>query len=269
MSQQLEELTKTVREWAVQSTDAHSPRWHDLLRDKEKHVLDFFRFAEKPVTEVVAEDVERWLAKLGQRLEKPTVLTWLSHLRSFLTFLVAQGVLPQSPSEGVTVKLDHLPRPNRVTPFDREAALKLEQHLWQKALMGDISAKRDYAIMLFFLLTDLGRRAILELRWSDVVFDPYFDRLEVRYLYHGDAQTKVIDDSRAKNALTDYLEASGRLETMQPQSPLWTRHDRAGAPGEPLRSQSFSDSLKRYCEEAGVPPAKLQTIRDTYKQALE
>jgi hypothetical protein len=39
---------------------------------------------------------------------------------------------------------------------------------------------------------------------------------------------------------------------LRSDGPLWTRHDRAGKPGEPLSSWSFVENLKRYAKEAGI-----------------
>ena len=55
----------------------------------------------------------------------------------------------------------------------------------------------------------------------------------------GELDTRIVRDPTIRAAMIDYLEASGRLEGMTEETPIWTRHDRAGKPGGPGRSWSF------------------------------
>ena len=80
----------------------------------------------------------------------------------------------------------------------------------------------------------------------------------------GEILTREIADFRVKNALLDYLDASGRLADMQPDSPIWTRHDRAGRPGAKLSSHAISKNFKRYSKLAGIDGFHLHQIRHTY-----
>lgn len=254
---------EVIRAWAVKTTDAKSPRWHDLLREKEKYITSFFEGVGKPATEVTAEDVQHWVAQLEQSFASRTVLMRLSHLRSFFAFLVQEALISQNPAGKVKYRVVQGQLASEAVKFNRAALSRLKALLQHKALTGDISAKRDYAILLFFLTTDIGRRAVLEMRWQDVEINIGGD-FRVQYLYHGNLRTHDFQDDDVRQALLDYLKASGRLDTMQPHASLWTRHDRAGSGGR-LSSQAFSGNLKAYCQEAGVPVVPLQTMRDVYR----
>ena len=71
-----------------------------------------------------------------------------------------------------------------------------------------------------------------------------------------------------KEALLNYLTASGRLHALRTDAPLWTRHDRAGKPGEALTSHSFVKNLKKYAEEAGVEGFHLHRTRHTFARIV-
>lgn len=80
----------------------------------------------------------------------------------------------------------------------------------------------------------------------------------------GDYQSRALVSRRFRAALLDYLRGSRRLHVLRDDGPLWTRHDRAGEPGEPLSSWSFVENLKRYAKEAGVGKFHLHRTRHTY-----
>jgi site-specific recombinase XerD len=71
-----------------------------------------------------------------------------------------------------------------------------------------------------------------------------------------------------QEALTDYLEASGRENVLGSDRPLWTRHDRAGGPGAPLSSRAFVENLKDYAKEAGLAHVHLHQTRHTYARIV-
>jgi integrase len=50
--------------------------------------------------------------------------------------------------------------------------------------------------------------------------------------------------------------------------PLWTRHDRAGAPGEPLTSRSYANNLKKYAVKAGMRRVNIHQTRHTYARII-
>jgi len=84
----------------------------------------------------------------------------------------------------------------------------------------------------------------------------------------GEIITREIASESVRDALLDYLDASGRLADMQPDSPLWTRHDRAGKPGKKLSSHAISKNFKRYAKDAGIEEFHLHQIRHTYARIV-
>ena len=84
----------------------------------------------------------------------------------------------------------------------------------------------------------------------------------------GDYVAREVADPTVRDALVDYLTASGRLDRMKAESPLWTRHDRAGKPGSPLTSHAFVKNLKRYAQQAGIDDIHLHQTRHTYARIV-
>lgn len=68
----------------------------------------------------------------------------------------------------------------------------------------------------------------------------------------------------AMGALVEYLTSSDRMNVLQSNRPLWTRHDRAGRAGATLSSHSFVKNLKAYAEEAGIKHIHLHQTRHTF-----
>ena len=81
----------------------------------------------------------------------------------------------------------------------------------------------------------------------------------------GELDTRIVRDPTIRAAMIDYLEASGRLEGMTEETPIWTRHDRAGQPGGPLSSHAFVKNLKRYAQDAGIGALHLHQLRHTLR----
>jgi site-specific recombinase XerD len=71
-------------------------------------------------------------------------------------------------------------------------------------------------------------------------------------------------DAEAVSALIEYLRASDRMNVLQSNRPLWTRHDRAGCAGAPLSSHSFLKNLKVYVDETGIKQIHLHQTRHTF-----
>ena len=84
----------------------------------------------------------------------------------------------------------------------------------------------------------------------------------------GDYLGREVSDPSVRDALLDYLGASGRLDALKTNSPIWTRHDYAGRPGAALSSHSFVENLKRYARAAGVGEVHLHQTRHTYARMV-
>lgn len=129
------------------------------------------------------------------------------------------------------------------------------------------TAKRDFAMLLLYLATGMRRSEVIGLRGRDLSFED--DEIIIRCrVKGGDNQNRALDSRRFRAALLDYLRGSRRLHVLRDDGPLWTRHDRAGEPGEPLSSWSFVENLKRYAEEAVIGNFHLHRPRHTYARIV-
>src|SRR5205085_2712610 len=114
-----------------------------------------------------------------------------------------------------------------------------------KAETGDMVGKRDYALLLFYLITGMRRQEVIGLRGSNLKLEE--EALVITgQVKGGDYVGREVREPSLREALLEYLTACGRLAVLKTDGPLWTRHDRAGKPGAALSSHSFVKNLKRY-----------------------
>ncbi|MCZ7546768.1 MAG: site-specific integrase [Anaerolineae bacterium] len=173
----------------------------------------------------------------------------------------------------ITSNPTRIARPEAPAPYQNKRAQALADEEIQALLtiirqhaIDNLHAKRDYALFLLYILTGMRRAEVIGLRWGDVkVGDVMKIRAQVK---GGDFVEREVANAQAQTALLHYLSASGRLEHMRPETPLWTRHDRAGRPGPPLTARAFVENLKRYALEAGIPHIHLHQTRHTFARMV-
>lgn len=253
--------------WADATTDASSRRRADLLRDKRRAVVDFFEFVGKPPNQVASMDVKAWQADLEERgLVPSTIYGMVSRVSSFYNW--ARGD-PELAKQLKSNPVD-LARPKAPKPYQSESTKSISDDelgallavVRENAESGNIVGKRDYALLLHYVLTGRRRAEVIGLRWGDVKTN---DAMLVRYRVKGGRlENRIVEAPIVKEAMLDYLEASGRLETMTDETPIWTRHDRAGRSGGPLTSHAFAKNIKRYARQAGIGDIHLHQIRHTF-----
>lgn len=259
--------------WADARTDAGSARRHDLLRDKCHVVNDFFDFTGKHPVHVTFLDVKAWQVKLESQEPAPapaTIYASISRVSSFYTWLMLDPDLARA----IRTNPVDLARPKAPKAYQNESVQALDDEEMQalvrvvkdKADTGNIVGKRDLALLLFHLLTGLRRREVAQLRWGDVKINGTITlTCEVK---GGDYESREVAEPAVRDALVDYLEASGRLDGMTEDSPLWTRHDRAGKPGGPLTSHAFAKNLKGYARQAGIGNVHVHQLRHTFARIV-
>jgi integrase len=127
--------------------------------------------------------------------------------------------------------------------------------------------KRDYALLLMFITTGMRRQEVIGLRGSDLELrnDDLVVRCRVK---GGDYVGRAVNEPLVREALFDYLETCGRMNAFGSDRPLWTRHDRAGRPGAPLSSHSFSKNLKGYARAAGIEKIHIHQTRHTFARII-
>ncbi|HKQ06958.1 MAG TPA: tyrosine-type recombinase/integrase [Blastocatellia bacterium] len=267
-----EALRSIVALWADSSTVLKSPRRDDLRRDKRRAVEAFFAFAGKRPAEVEPQDVLAWQSHLRQqKLSANSIYTRVSFLSSFFGWAIKNA----PPGQAVAANPVQYARPKRPKPYQTEATKALDDEqvralvrvVTAKAEGGNIIAKRDLALLLWYLLTGMRRAEVIGLRGKDIELKE--DSLVVTGRVKGGTYVgREVADPDLRAALIDYLTASHRLHALRSDAPLWTRHDLAGKPGEALTSHSFVRNLKRYAEAAGLRHIHLHQTRHTYARIV-
>lgn len=264
-------LQGAVSLWAS-ATTGESERRQDLLRDKQRIVISFFRYADKLPGEVEPADVQQWLKELEGKGAKPgTSYQHACLLSSFYSWALKDAEVGQH----IRRNPARLARPRAPKPYQTESVKSLSDGevgalvaaVRKRAQAGGIVGKRDYALLLLYLATGLRRREAISLRGKDVhVVD---ETLVLEYRAKGgDYRSREVRETQVKEALLDYLSAAGRLHALKLDAPLWTRHDRAGKPGEALSSHCFVKNLKKYAKEAGVEGFHLHRTRHTFARIV-
>jgi integrase len=263
-------LKGAVSLWAS-STTGESERRQDLLRDKQRIVLSFFRHVEKLPGEVEPTDVQGWLRDLeGKGISAGTSYQHACLLSSFYSWAL------KDPEVGQHVRRNpaRLARPRAPKPYQTESVKGLSDEevgalvraVRRRAQGGDIVGKRDYALLLLYLATGLRRQEAISLRGKDVHLG---ETLMLEYRAKGgDYRSREVREPQVKEALMDYLSSAKRLHALKSDAPLWTRHDRAGKPGETLTSHCFVKNLKKYAKEAGVEGFHLHRTRHTFARIV-
>jgi integrase/recombinase XerD len=263
-------LRSAVSLWAS-ATTSESKRRADLLRDKQRIVLSFFRHTEKLPSEVESGDVQEWLRDLeGKGISAGTCYQHACLLSSFYSWAM------KDPEVGRHVHRNpaRLARPKAPKPYQTESVKALSDEevgalasaVRRRAQTGDVIGKRDYALLLLYLATGLRRQEAIGLRGKDVHLG---GTLVLEYRAKGgDYRGREVREPQVGEALVDYLTASGRIHALKTDAPLWTRHDRAGKPGEALTSHCFVKNLKKYAKEAGVEGFHLHRTRHTFARIV-
>lgn len=216
---------RAIESWAETSTGP-GPRFTDLVRDKGRAVVDFFHYTGKTPSDLVtAIDVQAWLEDLRNKGQSPgTIYGKASRLSAFYKWAIDQGFIKHyNPVDAV--------RPKAPKPYSSESTQALTDSD-VKALLGvvrkrakiDAIGKRDYAMLIFYLLTGMRRSEVCRLRWGDLTLADRAITIRVR-VKGGDRVNIELKDRTAREALLDYLRASGRLDTISDNDPLWVAFD--------------------------------------------
>jgi integrase len=263
-------LRRTISLWASATTN-ESGRRHDLLRDKQRIVLSFFQHTKKLPSEVAPSDVQGWLSDLeGKGAKHGTTYQHACLLSSFYSWAIRDPEIGQHIGSNPA----RLARPKAPKPYQTESVKAMTDEevqslvgaMRRRAVKGDLVGKRDYALLLMYLATGLRRSEVISLRGKDVHLD---ETLILAYRAKGgDYKSREVREPQVKEALLDYLSSAGRLHALKTDAPLWTRHDRAGQPGEALTSHCFVKNLKKYAHEAGVKDFHLHRTRHTFARIV-
>lgn len=269
-------LINALRLWSEAVTAPSTERRDELLGYKRKAVESFFSFAGKPPAGVSPLDVERWRKHLerarpeGQGLSPSTVYVRVCFLSSFFEWAMRDPALrayiTSNPARLALPKAPKAYQTESVKAWTDEQLQAIVEAVRAKAAAGEIVGKRDYALLLFYLVTGMRRQEVIGLRGGDIKIDEFITL--TGKVKGGDYVGREVRDPLLKEALTDYLESCGRSGVLKTDGPLWTRHDRAGRPGAALSSHAFVKNLKRYAREAGVGDVHLHQTRHSFARIV-
>lgn len=270
-----------ARLWAESTTDRTLARRDNLIHDKASAINSFFAFCRKRPADVDTADVKGWQEGLeGRGLKPSTVYTRTCFLSSFYRWAIENS----PPGEQPIVNPVAHARPKKPKPYRTERTKSLLDDelralitfLREKAAgPANVVAKRDYALLQWYVKTGRRRNEVISLRGSDVQVRELYgegareDVMIVRYRIKGGRYLICeLRDPIVRRALFDYLEAGGRQDVLRTERPLWTRHDRAGRPGAPLTSHAFVKNLKGYAKEAGLAHIHNHMTRHTFARII-
>ncbi|MET0647804.1 MAG: tyrosine-type recombinase/integrase [Pyrinomonadaceae bacterium] len=274
-------IRSIARLWAESTTDRSLARRSDLIHDKARAINLFFAFCRKRPADVDSADVKEWQEGLeGQGLKPSTVYTRICFLSSFYRWAIENS----PPGEQPVVNPVAHARPKKPKPYRTERTKSLLDDelralitfLREKAAEHtNIVAKRDYALLQWYIKTGRRRNEVIALRGTDVQVRAVTkdgvseEILIVRYRIKGGRFLMCeLRDPVVRSALLNYLEVGNRQEVLQTERPLWTRHDRAGRPGAPLTSHAFVKNLKRYAKDAGLDHIHNHMTRHTFARMV-
>jgi integrase len=154
-----------------------------------------------------------------------------------------------------------------VKSFTDEELIALVEHMRELSAGEDnLIAKRDYALLRFYIATGWRREEVISLRGKDIHVT---DKLIVSgRAKGGHYRAKEVRDPGVKEALLDYLMASNRLHALKTDAPLWTRHDNRKLAGGQLSSHAFARNLKLYAKAAGLGDVHLHQTRHTFARMV-
>jgi len=257
---------------------------------------DFLAFVRKPWPDISGEDFIGWVQDLRTRdmdsavkkglvrahrrkknqagLSPATVRLYHYAISSFYNFVLTRYAVKVDGRDkriydGINPAM--VVKPRRYSPYDKAAYLTTAdaKHLLstirQIANTGDVQAKRDYAMFLFMVATGRRNTEVRMMQWQDI--QPLGNTIFYQWEGKGSVGRNEMPP-QAWEAITDYLRAAGRADSMRPDSYIFTTtgdHElRFGLvkpeqydPEHPLSMRSLDRLMKKYAELAGLPADQL------------
>ena len=205
---------------------------------------------------VKQQEVENFLNLPGRDNRPPSPYTYnnrLAILSSFYSYAARYDIA----SGTGTRKLFHATSPTHglsarsTKPADRTLTQEEVTRFVSVIPRDTVAGLRDRAMVLFYLWT--GRRCaeIVRLRWRDLECRGGQWYYSFRGKGHRDTDDKDWLHPDAKEALDEYLEVSGRIDTIQADDALFTAIKWRSQP-LPMNPGSINDIFKPYWEAAGL-----------------
>ena len=140
---------------------------------KQQAIASFFSIIKKRPGEVEPTDVKRWQHEMERKpLARSTIYNRISFLSSFYLLAMRDPQCVQSIGSDPAIRAR--PKSPRAYQTDATKALSdkelsaLIEVVGSKAASGDIVGKRDYALLLFYVMTGMRRSEVIHLRGKDL-----------------------------------------------------------------------------------------------------
>lgn len=162
-------IRNAVTLWAEQNTRAETLDRKAKLRDKALAVTSFFEFVGKHPGEVKPEDVSGWRQRMeGKGLKPATVYARVSRVSAFYRRLMSDPQLSRFIRSNPAAQA----RPRHPRPYQSKSTKALSDEEMNSLLetvrrlaeSGSVVGKRNYALLLFYFLTELRRSEVMGLR---------------------------------------------------------------------------------------------------------
>ena len=269
------DINSVVESWLTRTTNSSLKRSGDIRNDKSKAVFDFFDYCGKSAEQVLPNDVEEWRWNLKtQKLADGTIYNRISALAQFFEYLRKEvGMMKFIPINPAKVSLPKAGKPfqsESVKALSREELGRLLEVVGRHAQGKQPVHLRDYAILQFYVATGRRRAEIIGLRGDSIEIKDgrFFIKAKVK---GGFFLNFELDDETTKNALFDYLEATGRNEIFGTDEPLWRRHDKGAASSNKkkgLTSHGLARRMGIYAVEAGIKHFHIHRLRHTFAKIV-
>jgi integrase/recombinase XerD len=255
----LAELEKEAEGWLLSGEiSQHSPATRALRRLVVKHLVWFLR--REGCSAVGVSELRAFFAylsrkpepggrfgnpRLTQSLKPRSVKDYHGALRTLFRWLVAEGLLSESPMERIPPPID---RPDQVQPFTDAQVDGL-----LSAARQSRQSRRDEAILLFLLDTGCRASELCALRFRDLEMTVRKVTVEGK---GGKARALYFGPTTAR-ALFTYLRLNGR----DPDDPLFQSER-----GEALTRNGLLQLIRRVGKVAGITAARCSphTFRHTF-----
>jgi integrase len=276
-------FSRWLKTKAPNTQRAYQRAWDDLLAFTHKHPAH-----------LLTADLQAWVDDLGTRSLDPAVLNglqrkgsrgdetarglspatiaqWISAVSSFYRYVTQQHLIPTA--DGGERPL-HSHNPARALTRPQPAAYHQATYLDAGQLRRLLNAiprhtvagRRDYALLLGYILTGRRNSEWRTLRWGDL----RARGTTIYYTWQGKhtAQARHELPPPVWDALRDYLQAAGRLDRMRPGDYLFTplTDNAARLPNidpstwdrrRPISANTANGLLKTYARRAGLDPHRL------------
>ncbi len=136
---------------------------------------------------------------------------------------------------------------------------------WASFDRSTVKGKRDFAIFWFYFLSCRRRTELQRLIWGDIeratIIEKGVPRHAWTYKFYGKGQSQMEDRAELPDsvmeAIVDYLQASGRYESMKPTSPIFAalkpgQGRRGSVRDVPLNGDYINLLLKSQLEACGL-----------------